>query len=43
MAAKDGVLTNGWCIAAGDPAGHYRIEVFHEEQSLQTFEFDLVE
>jgi hypothetical protein len=27
MAAKDGVLTNGWCIAAGDPAGHYRIEV----------------
>lgn len=43
MAAKDGVLTNGWCIAAGDPVGHYRIEVFYEEQSLKTFEFDVVE
>jgi hypothetical protein len=43
MAAKDGLLTNGWCVAPGDPAGHYRIEVFHEEQSLKTFEFEMVE
>lgn len=43
MAAKAGVLTNGWCVAAGDPLGKYTIEVFHEEQSLKTFEFTLAE
>lgn len=43
MPAKDGVLTNRWCVAAGDPAGQYSIEVLHEGQSLKTFDFTLTE
>lgn len=43
MPAKDGVLRHSWCVATGDPAGPYAIEVLHEEQSLKRFEFELVE
>jgi hypothetical protein len=39
----EGLLLNSWCMSKGDPLGDYRIEVFHEDRSLHTFRFLLVE
>jgi hypothetical protein len=36
---NDGVITHGWCVAAGDPAGRHRIRVYHGERLLREFRF----
>jgi hypothetical protein len=36
-----GAISHGWCASAGDPAGPYRIRVFHGEQLLHDFHFTL--
>ena len=35
----DGLLTNGWCVADGDPLGAYRIRVYDGETLLGQFDF----
>jgi hypothetical protein len=39
---SQGVITNGWCVAEGDPAGRYKIEVFDGKRLLRRFDFDVV-
>lgn len=39
----DGILTNGWCVAEGDPVGKYVITVEAEGVRLHRFEFVVVE
>ena len=41
LVPEDGWITHGWCVAAGDPNGRYRIEVSTAAKSLQVFGFDL--
>ena len=41
LVPDDGWITHGWCVAAGDPAGRYRIEVSTATKSLQVFGFEL--
>ncbi len=38
----EGVITHGWCVAEGDPAGPHRIRVYHGETLLREFRFTLV-
>ena len=38
----DGVISHGWCVSAGDPAGPHRIRVYHGDQLLHDFHFTLV-
>ncbi len=38
----DGMATNGWCVAEGDPAGRYKIEVYDAKRLLHRFDFDVV-
>lgn len=37
----DGLVTHGWCVAVGDPPGHYKISVFENQKLLHRFEFDV--
>lgn len=41
LVPQDGWITHGWCVAEGDPAGRYRIEVSTGSKSLQVFGFEL--
>ncbi|MEO8686049.1 MAG: hypothetical protein ABI414_14565 [Devosia sp.] len=41
LVPEDGWITHGWCVAAGDPTGRYRIEVSSATKSLQVFGFEL--
>ncbi|HTU10577.1 MAG TPA: hypothetical protein VMG08_06715 [Allosphingosinicella sp.] len=36
---SEGVITHGWCVAEGDPAGPHRIRVYHGETLLRDFRF----
>ena len=38
----DGVISNEWCVADGDPVGRYRIEVFEGPRLLHRFDFAVV-
>lgn len=38
---SEGVITHGWCVAEGDPAGRHRIRVYHGETLLREFRFSL--
>jgi hypothetical protein len=38
----DGLLTHGWCVAEGDPAGLHRIRVFVGERLLHQFDFEII-
>lgn len=38
----EGWLTNGWCVAAGDPVGPHRLEIELDGAPLATFAFDVV-
>jgi len=38
----EGILTQDWCIAEGDPAGPYRIRVYHGDRLLHEFRFTVV-
>ena len=40
---EDGILTNGWCVAEGDPTGQHVIEVFHGKRRLHQFMFEISE
>ncbi|HYD13330.1 MAG TPA: hypothetical protein VEC11_10830 [Allosphingosinicella sp.] len=35
----EGLITHGWCVAEGDPAGPHRIRVYHGETLLHDFRF----
>ncbi|NWF60704.1 MAG: hypothetical protein HXY43_15945 [Fischerella sp.] len=39
---KDGVITNSWTIAAGDPMGKHTIEVYIDDRRIAAFEFEVV-
>ncbi|WP_026733161.1 hypothetical protein [Fischerella sp. PCC 9605] len=39
---KDGVITNSWTIAAGDPMGKHIIEVYIDDRRIAAFEFEVV-
>jgi len=39
---SEGLVTHGWCVAAGDPLGQYRIEVFDGKRLLKRFDFKVV-
>ncbi|MCX7593441.1 MAG: hypothetical protein N2235_06720 [Fischerella sp.] len=39
---KDGVITNSWTIAAGDPIGKHTIEVYIDDRRIAAFEFEVV-
>ncbi len=39
---KDGVITNSWTIATGDPMGKHKIEVYIGDRRIATFEFEVV-
>jgi hypothetical protein len=36
---EDGILTNSWCVAEGDPIGVYRIRVYAGARLLHRFDF----
>jgi hypothetical protein len=36
---KDGWISNGWCVAEGDPAGRYSIRVTVDGHTLHEFNF----
>ena len=38
----DGWLTNGWCVAAGDPVGPHRFELELDGAPLASFDFEVV-
>jgi hypothetical protein len=38
----EGWLTNGWCVAAGDPVGPHRFELELDGAPLTSFAFDVV-
>jgi hypothetical protein len=38
---SDGLASNEWCIADGDPVGPYRIEVYEDERLLHRFDFQV--
>ena len=38
----EGMITHGWCVAEGDPAGPHRIRVYHGESLLHDFRFTVV-
>lgn len=38
----DGWLTNGWCVAAGDPVGPHRFELELDGTALVSFDFEVV-
>ena len=38
---EDGLISNFWEVAAGDPKGRYTIRVFVEDTLVATFEFDV--
>jgi hypothetical protein len=37
----DGMITHGWCVAAGDPEGVHDIKVFAEDRLLHQFVFSV--
>ncbi|BAU07334.1 hypothetical protein [Fischerella sp. NIES-3754] len=39
---KDGVITNSWTIATGDPMGKHKIQVYIGDRRIATFEFEVV-
>ncbi len=39
---SDGWITNGWCVAEGDPPGPHRIEVEMDGAELAAYDFELV-
>ncbi|WP_103126944.1 hypothetical protein [Nostoc cycadae] len=39
--ANDGVIENYWTIAAGDPPGKHKIQVYVDERLIATFDFDV--
>ena len=39
---EDGVISHGWCVAAGDPTGPHRIRVFVGDELLHEFRFEVV-
>ncbi|MBN3952071.1 MAG: hypothetical protein HWQ38_38615 [Nostoc sp. NMS7] len=42
QSAPGGVIENFWTIAAGDPVGKHRIEVYIDDRLISTFEFELI-
>ncbi len=38
----EGWLTNGWCVAAGDPVGPHRFELVLDGAPLASFDFEVV-
>ncbi|HEX8644117.1 MAG TPA: hypothetical protein VF702_09420 [Allosphingosinicella sp.] len=40
---SDGILTNGWCISPGDPAGAHHISIYQGDRLLHRFDFVVVE
>jgi hypothetical protein len=40
---SNGLLSNDWCIAEGDPIGPYRIEIHDGARLLHRFEFQVEE
>jgi hypothetical protein len=38
----EGMISHGWCVSPGDPAGAHRIRVYHGEQLLHDFHFTLM-
>lgn len=38
----EGWLTNGWCVAAGDPVGPHRFELELDGAPLVSFDFEIV-
>lgn len=38
----DGLLTHGWCVAQGDPAGRHRMRIYVGDHLLREFEFIVV-
>ncbi|PSJ40610.1 hypothetical protein [Allosphingosinicella deserti] len=38
---SDGMISNGWCVAEGDPVGRYRISVFDGDRLIQRFDFEV--
>ncbi|MCC5638480.1 hypothetical protein LC593_22105 [Nostoc sp. CHAB 5844] len=39
--ANDGVIENYWTIAAGDPPGKHKIQVYVDERLIATFDFEV--
>ncbi|TFI57302.1 hypothetical protein E2493_15650 [Sphingomonas parva] len=39
---SEGMLSNDWCIADGDPLGRHRIEVYEGRRLLRRFDFQVV-
>ena len=39
----DGLISHGWCVIEGDPAGPHRIRVFAGDVLLHEFRFNVVE
>ncbi|AFY45583.1 hypothetical protein [Nostoc sp. PCC 7107] len=39
--AKDGVIENYWTIAAGDPPGKHKIQVYVDDRLIATFDFEV--
>jgi hypothetical protein len=40
--AENGVIQNSWAIAAGDPPGKHRIDVYISQRRVASFEFEVV-
>lgn len=36
---SDGLISNGWCVAAGDPSGDHQIRVYVGDRLLHIFDF----
>ena len=41
VALKSGRISNGWCIAEGEPPGPYRITVSQDGKPLARFDFTI--
>jgi hypothetical protein len=41
VSAQDGVILHAWSVAAGDPAGTYRMRVSIDGRLVRTFEFQV--
>jgi hypothetical protein len=39
--AEDGVIENFWTIAAGDPPGRHKIQVYVDDRLIATFDFEI--
>jgi hypothetical protein len=39
---EDGIIANSWSVAAGDPVGNHKIEIYIDNRRVASFNFEVV-